>query len=220
MNEQLLKLQRKLAMALKEEEQAGQAAKDWQADYDAKLAEFEAQHKELIESRNAAEERHATAKDRVKELRDKATHELKLDWFDELPDGFVQKKTKQVTYDEQGLFKIAVDRFPFLLKLDEKAVHKFFTDWAVEDKKPNTLSLPEHIRCWASVDVRYVPLVNISNATLLKLTFTDSPQDESAEGQAEKHLEQFAHENAIDPEQPTDLETVKASEDIPEDVPF
>lgn len=214
MRQQLLDLQRELALALHTEQKAEQAAKELQAEYDAKLAAFEAQQKPLVESCNAAAKRHTDAKQCVKDLRDKAKDLLGDKFIDGgLPDGFIQKRTTEVTYDEQGLFKIAVDRFPFLLKLDEKAVHKFFTDWAIEDKKTKTLSLPEHIRCWASVDVRYIPQVNISNATLLKLELgdvEDSPQDEkpeAAEAQAEKYLEQFAQENDIDPEQPIDIDS-------------
>jgi hypothetical protein len=171
-------------------------------------------------SRDQQTIRKSVAKNRVNKLRQQAKSILGDAFIDEeLPEGFTQKKTKEVRYDPQGLLKIAVDRFPFLLKLDEKAVDSFFTKMATEEKD-GALVLPENIRCWASVEVIYKPLPTISNAKLLKLEI-ESPVDESALEQAEAVLGEFAEENDIDHEQPTDLDTVKKqSEDIPADVPF
>jgi hypothetical protein len=63
-------------------------------------------------------------------------------------------KTKVVKYDPQGIIRSAANYAPFLLKVDEEMVQKFFTAMAVE-QEDGSLVLPESIRSFFAVEVVY-----------------------------------------------------------------
>jgi len=97
-------------------------------------------------------------------------------------------KTKVVKYDPQGIIRSAAMYAPFLLKVDEEMVQKFFTAMAVE-QTDGSLLLPESIRSFFAVEVVYedVP-VDDDNEDILEMfrSIYDSPTDESVLDDAEK----------------------------------
>ena len=163
----LAELQQELAVALKEQEAVDSEAKIAQAAYDAKRLEFEVQNQGVVKALNDATSNKANAKTRVNELREQAKAILGEGFIDDLPEGFTQKKTKELSYGDRQLFNVALAKFPFLLKLDKKAVDSFFINMATE--KDGALSLPEPIASWSQVKIEYKPFPNISNVKLLKL---------------------------------------------------
>lgn len=164
--------------ALKEAASAEAALKDAQAEYDKQLLKFEEQHKEMVSRRNKALIRHEEARKALANHRDQAKEALSADFIEELPEGFKQNRKKVVTFDAQGFRKQAMEYFPFLLVLDEKAAEQFFIAMAVE-QKDNSLILPENIRSLASVEVTYQAQASISNATIEKLDIETDTEDTS-----------------------------------------
>ena len=162
--------QKQIYSALHQQALAETELQDAQAAYEAKFAEFEASNPELVARRNTAIHKHTEANKALRQAREATKVLLSSKFMDELPEGFKQNQGKDVIYDPQGFHKQALASFPFLLKLDHKAVSKFFT--AMADKQTDgSFILPENIRSLASVEVISTPSPIISNATIKKLEF-------------------------------------------------
>jgi hypothetical protein len=175
---ELLRYQRDIASALKVQANAEQAAADANRAYDKALAEWEAQNPVLAQAKQRGADAKADAKKRLDTLREEARNLLGNVFIEDLPEGFNQKREKVVRYDPQGFLKIARDSFPFLLKLDEVAIDKFFKAMAIEEED-GALILPENIRRWADIEVVYKPKPEISDAKLNKLVFEDKSPEET-----------------------------------------
>ena len=174
--QELNRLQRELARALHETDRAEAHAQSAKNDYDKAFAEWEKANTPLVRAKESADIAKFAARQRVTELREEA-RSLMLDKFiDNLPDGFNQKRDKVVVFDPQSFLQVARDSFPFLLKLDEKAVDKFFKAMA-EEQSDGAFILPENIRRWAQVEVITKPLPNISDAKLSKMVFENESEN-------------------------------------------
>lgn len=171
---ELKRLQREIAQALHEEVIAENAAKDAIISYNEKLAKWEADNQVIVTAKNAAVASKAEASAKLKALREQAKIFLSEKMFDDLPEGFTQKRSKVVLYDKQGFIIQALQYFPHLLELNEAAVQDFFTN-AAKEQSDGALVLPENIRRFAAVEVVYKPKAEISDAKLSKLVF-DEPK--------------------------------------------
>ena len=168
--EELKELQVKLSIALKAEKEANELVEKAQAIYDAKLADFKVEHAEIIEALEGAKEQKLVYKKAAAKFKATATSELGIQFIDDLPEGFVQKKKVSVAYNKRDMRRAALLHFHHLLVLDEKAVVKFIKDNATQSKSnPDLVVVSENIRDLVIVDAYNIPLPNISNATLLKL---------------------------------------------------
>lgn len=164
---ELVKLQQELSSALKAEKEAGDEAKKAQIAYDEKFELFMTEHYLVVESLEVTAGALVAAKRKATEIKATATKELGIDFIDDLPVGFVQKKKMVFSYDNATMFRAAIDHFHHLLILDSKMVEKFLKDNTTE--KDGELLIHDNIRRFVHSAVDYVPLPNISNATLLKL---------------------------------------------------
>lgn len=161
-------LQESLIIALKVEKEANEAAKNAQADYDMALAVFQSEHEDLVKDLAFFNDVKAKAKKQVASVKSKATEYLGNDFINDLPEGFVQKKTVEVMYNERAMRRAAFEHFHHLLVLDIKAVDKFIKDNAIS-KNGECLVIPDSIYDFILVYAYYKPLPNISNTQLLKL---------------------------------------------------
>lgn len=171
---ELLRYQREIALALKTQANAEQAAADANRAYDKALAEWEAQNPVLAQAKQLGADAKADAKKRVDTLREEARNLLGQVFIEDLPEGFNQKREKVVVLDPQGFLQQARENFPFLLKVDVEAAEKFFKAMAVE-QEDGAFIIPEHIRRWANVEVVVKPKPEISDAKLGKMVF--EPED-------------------------------------------
>lgn len=177
MSEEIKKLQKQLIVALKVEQERNKKADDAQAKYDEKFKEFESQNQDLVDEKLRRDTLKTLIQATVKELRAKSTELLKDGFIDDLPEGFIQKKTIDIIYNRRDMRRAALNHFHHLLILDEKAVHKFIKDNAVQSKHhDDLLIISESIRELVHVDAFNKPLPNISNAKLLRLN-ADERQD-------------------------------------------
>lgn len=169
MNQKGIKaLQVELVSALQAESKANEKAKQAQAAYDEKLAIFDSESREADVLFRANKEK-ALYKDAAKKVKALATKELGIQFRDDLPEGFIQKRKMVTEYVRKEMRRAALTHFHHLLVLDEKAVDKFLTDNSKEQKGDTYLKVSESITDFVTADVCYKPLPNISNATLLKL---------------------------------------------------
>ena len=162
-------LHKQLAEAMNELTEA--AVADIIADeaYNEALAFWQEQNRDLVKARDNA----ILAKYQAELRRDELLKELKdlleAEWLPEtlLPNGLAQVGELNAVYDAQGFVTIATRAFPFLLKLDDKAVQNFFVREA-EQQSDGSYLLPENIRVWASVEVLSLPKAKIDTMTVFK----------------------------------------------------
>lgn len=167
---ELLRYQREIALALKEQETADKEAAVAGDYYTKALAEWEAKNPAIVAKKNRTAQAKSDAKKRVESLREEAKKLLGDHFIENLPEGFNQKREKVVKIDSQGFLQQARENFPFLLKVDIEAAEKFFKAMAVE-QEDGAFIIPEHIRRWANVEVVVNPKPEISDAKLSKLVF-------------------------------------------------
>ncbi len=192
-----------LHTALKEQYAAENALEEVMSEYQTELAEFERQHQDLIYRRDAAIKRHQAANTAVGQLQSNIETELSKDFVDDLPLGFIQKRSPQVIYEAQGFLRVAVDRFPFLLQLNEETVHEFFTTMATKQVDGSYI-LPENIRSWASVEIIDLPEPDIVHHLVqlepIENPETNSPADESVLAQANEVVNNYQIEKILEGE--------------------
>ena len=168
--EELKELQINLSIALKAEKEANELVEKAQTAYDEKLADFKIEHAGIILALEGAKKQKLVYKKAAAKFKATATAELNIQFIDDLPEGFVQKKKVSVAYNKRDMRRAALLHFHHLLVLDEKAVVKFIKDNATQSKSdPDLLVVSENIHDLVIVDAYNVPLPNISNAALLKL---------------------------------------------------
>lgn len=172
MNKKLKALQTYLSDALKAEEKASEVSDTAYIAYHDKMLEFEATIPDIVTAYHDTRTAKLEASERVVSIRKQVKDELSNEFFDDLPDGFTQKRTKVFEYDKKDMRLAAFQHFHHLLILDEKVVNKFLSDNSQELDKTN-LYMPYNISDFIDVSVRYKPLPNISNAKLIKLEFIE-----------------------------------------------
>lgn len=169
MDKQAKKLQESLSYGLKIEAKNNEEFELAQAAYDEKLAIFHEENPDLVEALELAKKSKVYFKKVAADIKVDATQYLSDTFFDDLPEGFVQKKKMVFDYHDEEMFLVAIKRFHHLLVLDKKMVEKFLKDNTseVDDEPIVDDSIGRFVNRYVSV--KYQPLPNISNATLLKL---------------------------------------------------
>ena len=168
--EELKELQINLSIALKAEKEANELVEKAQTAYDEKLADFKIEHAEIVEALDGAKEQKLVYKKAAAKFKATATAELNIQFIDDLPEGFVQKNGKSVSFDAKEMKLAAIAHFHHLLILDVKEADMMILN-AVENPKEQEKAfvVSSQVADFVDAAVQRVPLPNISNATLLKL---------------------------------------------------
>lgn len=158
-----------LGQALRQEEQAIKELAQAQQAYTSALQVWEAQNESLVTARETAKRKAEEASQRLKSIRQTVASQLtSATPFEDLPKGLEQTRDKTLVYDSGAMLKACLAHFPWLLKVDEKALDSFISKLAYQETGDNTWRLPAHLALFMPIEVRLTYKSRISDAQVMQ----------------------------------------------------